>query len=330
MEKKESAQYALDYLNNPPIFFQHAPWKDIFSSEWTEKVIIQDGNTKRWQKALSELPEIKLPQAELKNGASIGFSTPESTEDALEGALRQLIPWRKGPFHFGNVNIDTEWQSNLKWDRIKKHLNIKGKRVLDVGCGNGYYMYRMLENQPRWVLGLDPSSLFLHQFMAMHKYLPREDLFFYPAGIEALSAAHEVCDTIFCMGVLYHRPDPLGALKNLAQALEAGGELFLETMTIAGEGNHCLSPLPRYAQMRNVYFLPTDECLKNWLLQSGFSSVEILDISYTNTKEQRVSDWIFSKSLDDFLDPNNPELTIEGYPAPRRTLVRAIRKEYRK
>jgi tRNA (mo5U34)-methyltransferase len=250
--------------------------------------------------------------------------------NTLQG-LQMLKPWRKGPWQLDSVFIDTEWRSNIKWDRIQPYLpDLLDKRVADIGCGNGYYMYQMREHNPRWVLGLDPSSLFLYQFYTIQSFMPAPNLFFYPIGVEALLNKEELFDCVFFMGVLYHRPNPIETLRTVARSLAPGGYCFIETLTIEGSGDYCLSPVPRYAQMRNVFFLPTDELLQHWLLLCGFEDAQIIDVSITTTQEQRKTDWINTQSLEDFLDSNNPGKTIEGYPAPRRTLIKARRKQYRK
>ena len=74
-------------------------------------------------------------------------SRPTSTSrraTTLHRHLHALQPWRKGPFSLFGVQIDTEWRSDWKWNRVAPHLSpLAGRRVLDVGCGNGYYGWRM-------------------------------------------------------------------------------------------------------------------------------------------------------------------------------------------
>ncbi|MGL5242375.1 MAG: DUF1698 domain-containing protein, partial [Kluyvera ascorbata] len=77
----------------------------------------------------------------------------------------------------------------------------------------------------------------------------------------------------------------------------------------------------RYAQMRNVYFIPSAPALKNWLETCGFVDVRIVDMNVTSTEEQRRTEWMVTESLADFLDPNDPTKTIEGYPAPLRAVL---------
>ena len=56
------------------------------------------------------------------------------------------------------------------------------------------------------------------------------------------------------------------------------------------------------------------------------TDIELIEITTTDDKEQRVTPWTFGKSLDDFRDPNDPTKTIEGYPAPKRAYLKARKK----
>ncbi len=85
--------------------------------------------------------------------------------------------------------------------------------------------------------------------------------------------------------------------------------------------NTVLVPGDRYAQMRNVYFIPSAPALKNWLEKCGFVDVRIVDMSVTSTEEQRRTEWMVTESLADFLDPNDASKTVEGYPAPLRAVL---------
>ena len=101
-----------------------------------------------------------------------------------------------------------------------------------------------------------------------------------------------------------------------------GGQLILESLVVPGEENHVLVPHNRYAQMRNVWFLPTPPELKKWLVRCGFENVEVVDVNQTTIHEQRSTSWMTYQSLSDFLEPSDFNKTIEGYPAPTRaTLV---------
>ena len=238
--------------------------------------------------------------------------------------LKQLMPWRKGPYHLHGIHIDTEWRSDFKWDRVLPHLApLKDRTILDVGCGSGYHMWRMVGEGAKMVVGIDPTELFLCQFEVVRKLLGndrRANLI--PLGIEQMQPL-AAFDTVFSMGVLYHRKSPLDPLSQLKAQLVKGGELVLETLVIDGDMNTCLVPADRYAKMKNVYFIPSVSCLINWLEKVGFKNVRCVDQAVTTLKEQRRTDWLENESLVDFLDPTDHSKTIEGLPAPKRAVILA-------
>jgi tRNA (mo5U34)-methyltransferase len=240
----------------------------------------------------------------------------------LIAALMGLHPWRKGPFAIGDVFIDTEWHSDWKWNRVAKHLRpLQGKTVLDVGCGSGYHCWRMAGAGAELVVGVDPSQKFLYQFQALKKYLGAQPVHLLPLRGEDLPKNLSGFDTVFSMGVLYHRKSPFDHLEELKAALRPGGELVLETLVIDGDENDILVPGERYSQMRNVWFIPSAKALSHWLERCGFVDVVVADINQTSIEEQRATDWMTFHSLENFLDPNDNNKTVEGYPAPKRATL---------
>jgi tRNA (mo5U34)-methyltransferase len=238
--------------------------------------------------------------------------------------LMQLAPWRKGPFDVGGVHIDAEWRSDLKWQRVAGGIEpLEGRRVLDVGCGNGYYALRMADAGAAAVLGIDPTLLYVMQFLAVTAHLQRPPVAVLPLRLQELPDACHAFDTTFSMGVLYHQRSPLDHLRQLRGTLCPGGQLVLETIFIPGEESYACTPAERYARMKNVWLLPTLAELSTWLRRTGFRDVEIIDTAVTTVAEQRSTEWMTFESLADALDPDDPTRTVEGWPAPRRVVVTA-------
>jgi tRNA (mo5U34)-methyltransferase len=274
---------------------------------------------------IERLPEV-LPSQTLLDQDRVVIGRPKDLSPAqnevLNQVLRSLKPWRKGPFEFFGTFIDSEWDASLKWRRVFPHIApLRHHRVLDVGSSNGYYLFRMAALQPRLVLGIEPYFSYYAQFLALAKYLTPAPVYCLPLKLEDLPEMNRWFDSIFCMGILYHRRSPLATLAQLRTMLVPGGQLILETLIIEDSQETALCPRDRYARMRNVYFIPTVACLEKWLIRSGFSETRCVDITRTTRKEQRKTDWIDSDSLDTFLDPDNAHLTVEGYPAPVRAVV---------
>lgn len=300
------------------------PWLNVLPQQLTDWANAEHGDFDRWLKALNKIPSGTPDIIDIKNSVTIANSKPmhQGEIKKLENLLKTFHPWRKGPYTVHDIHIDTEWRSDWKWDRLLPHISpLKDRSVLDVGCGNGYHMWRMLGEQARLCVGIDPSHLFLIQFEAIRKLMGNnQQAHLLPLGIEQLPKL-EAFDTVFSMGVLYHRRSPLDHLLQLKDQLVSGGELVLETLVIDGDENAVLVPTDRYAQMRNVYFFPSAKALKVWLEKCGFENVRIVDENITTTGEQRTTKWMTHNSLPDYLDANDPSKTTEGHPAPRRAIL---------
>lgn len=288
------------------------------------------GDLPAWQAALTEIAGLPPAALEPEGPAVRGGSDASLTvgeRSKLENRLFELRPWRKGPFSIHGIEIDAEWRSDLKWQRVQDAgVDLRDARVLDVGCGNGWYAWRMLAGGARDVIGVDPTLKHVMQAWAMeHCLLPPAPLIL-PLPLEALPTGSGDFDVVFSMGVLYHRRSPIDHLMDLREHLRAGGTLVLETLVIEGDVDHCLCPQERYARMRNVWFLPSEPLLLRWLARCGFEDVVLADSSPTSIDEQRPTRWMPFESLDHALDPDEPTRTVEGLPAPRRALVTARRK----
>ena len=305
------------------------------ASEWLETLADsidravnspRHGELDKWLAMLDSLPNVEPSSIDLKSQVRIGDTNDceKNIRDELEQHLRLLMPWRKGPVSILGLDINTEWHSDWKWDRVQPHIeSLKGKHVLDIGCGNGYYALRSYGQGADLVIGIDPGQKYIMQFYALKKYLGNIPVHLLPLGIEDIPPALKAFDTVFSMGVLYHRRSPLDHLYELRDCLKPGGELVLETLVIEGDVNSVLVPTGRYQQMRNVWFLPSCDALVLWLERCGFKNVRVVDVTKTSIEEQRATDWMTFDSLEKFLDPNDPTKTIEGYPGPMRVVVLA-------
>ena len=287
---------------------------------------VSHGDLPKWFSTLDRLPETAAASKVYLNESRVRVEPEKTIEpkdrDKLYATLQELHPWRKGPYLIHGVHIDSEWRSDLKWDRLDRRIGcLENRRVLDIGCGNGYHCWRMFGAGARLVVGIDPTLLNVVQFRAIRHFIGKLPVFLLPLAAEALPAELTGFDTVFSMGVLYHRKSPLEHLSELHGFLRKGGELVLETLVVDGEEGYALLPEDRYAMMRNVWFLPSYPTLVVWLKRCGFTNIRVIDVSATTSTEQRATDWMRFHSLAEFLDPDDSTRTREGLPAPKRAIV---------
>lgn len=239
-------------------------------------------------------------------------------------SLMEFMPWRKGPFRVFGVDIDAEWRSERKWQRVIPKLpDLTGKIIADIGCSNGYYMFRMADQNPLMVLGFEPSLQPYFAFNALNSMAGQKNLHIEPFGVEDISLFPECFDVVFLMGIIYHRISPVEMLRDIKNSMKKGATLIVESQAIPGDQPVALFPEKRYAKVPGTYFVPTAKCLENWLKRVGFSGVEFFDWHQMSGEEQRKTEWMTFESYDDFINQDNKALTVEGYPAPIRVFLRA-------
>jgi len=304
-----------------------AKWAEQLPSQLEQNGLLDShGDIPRWSAAIERMPPLQKHHIDLNSPAvSVSSDAPIDATllSKLKNGLKELHPWRKGPYNLHGIHIDTEWRSDWKWDRVVPHISdLTGRTILDVGCGNGYHCWRMAGAGAELVIGIDPTLLFLAQFNAIRKYLGyHHPVHLIPLGIQDVPHNLRAFDTVLSMGVLYHRRSPIDHILELKGCLRAGGELVLETLVVDGDQHTAFVPNGRYAKMRNVWFLPSPDTLMGWLERCGFRNAVLADVSTTTENEQRSTEWMQFESLRDYLDPADQTRTIEGHPAPKRATV---------
>lgn len=300
----------------------------------TIRTLRQQRQSTLWEPRMQPFADAVKSVAEVSSefidysGSVIRAGRREELDDAqaarYNAALQTFCPWKKGPFELFGTHIDAEWRSDWKWERIEAHCQpLTGRKIADIGCHNGYFMFRMLEQNPDLVVGIEPVAKHWWNFQLIQNLVRSPKLYFELLGVEHMDLYPGFFDTIFCLGILYHHTDPVGLLRKMREALAPRGEIIIDCQGIPGTDPVALTPRSRYAKARGIWFLPTQSCLEHWITRAGFTKVKCFYGEPLSVEEQRRTDWADVDSLAEFLDPSNPTKTVEGYPAPWRFYVRA-------
>lgn len=143
----------------------------------------------------------------------------------------------------------------------------RGKRLLDLGCGNGAFLLRA--RSAGWLtvgVDLDPKAVEVAQSQRLDVRL---------GGVEELGPANEQFDVITLSHVIEHVHHPLDVLQACHNLLKPDGNLWIDTPNIAAEGHRlfganwkCLDP------PRHLVLFPLDS-MRRALNTVGFSKVEV-------------------------------------------------------
>jgi len=315
----------MDYLERLPNA-EHSVIRDLLQEKERWLALGKKG-VERFRQPYESVRHIRAGHCDfsgdvVKIGSTWELSAREA--DKAYQAMRDFMPWRKGPFEIFGTNIDAEWRSERKWNRVVPELpDMRGKIVADIGCNNGYYMFRMSQYQPELILGFEPYLQHYFTFKTLNTFAAVPNLYCELLGIEHIMLFRNSFDIVFLMGILYHRSSPVEVLRDIRKAMKPGGVLIVESQGIPGDEPVAFFPAKSYAKVPGTYFVPTGACLVNWLSRAGFSGVRLFCSHPMSSLEQRRTEWMTFESYEDFIDRGDPALTVEGYPAPVRLYARA-------
>jgi SAM-dependent methyltransferase len=136
---------------------------------------------------------------------------------------------------FRHTQLDSHTGRSDTRDRLQASLNfpledLRGKLVLDAGCGMGRFAEIVLHYGGEYV-GLDYSFAI---DAAAHNAGRLQTAHFVQANIFELPFADNAFDLVMSLGVLHHTPDPRRAFASLPRVLKPGGSL---TITVYDAGN---------------------------------------------------------------------------------------------
>ncbi|MDX1964506.1 MAG: class I SAM-dependent methyltransferase [Pirellulales bacterium] len=156
---------------------------------------------------------------------------------------------------------ETGWQS--EW--------LAGKLLLDIGCGAGRFAEIACQHGAR-VVAVDLSTAVyscqetLSRFPADQYRVIRASLFDLPLRPQAF-------DGVYSLGVLQHTPDPLGAVRAIAEFVKPGGELATWIYESKGRGNALGNLTPKMLLRRFLIRGWTPDAVlrfSRWMVALGF------------------------------------------------------------
>lgn len=236
--------------------------------------------------------------------------------------IEELIPWRKGYYDLFSTRINSEWDSLIKWNYISQIIEqiiggIKDKVVCDLGCNNGYFMFKLLSSSPALIVGLDPVFRYYLQYFLLTTFLrpSLSSLAFLLMGYKSLDYFESSFDLVLCLGILYHHPQPIEILKLIKQSLKPQGKIIIDSQGIDREDSFSLIPEKTYTGKKGFWFLPSPQALINWVKRAGFTKVEIIKKTTIQKEEQQKT---IHSPFDSLREGMKGKKTIEGYPSPIR------------
>ena len=227
---------------------------------------------------------------------------PIMTRDEILAELKRLQPW----FHsidLGN-GITTKTESVMgepvnhphePWQVIQQCLpqDLHGKSLLDVGCNAGFYSFEAKRRGATRVLGVDGQRQHIRQALFVRKVLGL-DVEFRRMNVYELNWAIGQFDITLALGLIYHLKHLVLALENLYKVTRE--ILIIETAIMPPERTpasfthplgatqmrlHALSlvenPQAAKEQVFN-WFLPSVEALEALLRNTGFDSIEVVEV----------------------------------------------------
>lgn len=174
----------------------------------------------------------------------------------------------------------------LRVNFIEERSFLKGKKILDVGCGGGILAEAMGQLGGE-VTGIDASPNTIGIAKA-HSKSVNSGVIYIQKTIEEFITTYpdEKFDVITCLEMLEHVPSPLGVIQSCSSLLNDGGDIFFSTINrnpksylfaVIG-AEYILNLLPKGTHDYEKFIKPSE--LAGWIRNSGLTTKETIGLSY--------------------------------------------------
>lgn len=173
----------------------------------------------------------------------------------------------------------------LRLNYIDEHAPLPGKKVLDVGCGGGILSEGMAR-RGAYVKGIDMGEAPL-SVARLHGLESGIKVEYQQCTVEALAEQEAgTYDTVTCLEMLEHVPNPQSVISACAKLLKPGGNLFLSTINrnpkaylfaIVG-AEHILKMLPKGTHEFSKFIKPSE--LSAYVRTAGLDFVDLCGMTY--------------------------------------------------
>ena len=174
----------------------------------------------------------------------------------------------------------------LRVNFIEERSFLKGKKILDVGCGGGILAEAMGQLGGE-VTGIDASPNTIGIAKA-HSKSVNSGVIYIQKTIEEFITTNpdEKFDVITCLEMLEHVPSPLGIIQSCSSLLNDGGDIFFSTINrnpksylfaVIG-AEYILNLLPKGTHDYEKFIKPSE--LAGWIRNSGLTTKETIGLSY--------------------------------------------------
>lgn len=158
-------------------------------------------------------------------------------------------------------------------------IDLSGKRILDIGCADGFYSIEFSRRGALEVVAVDPWRKHIERIAWLKEHFGLPNITPVVGGIEQMTV-EEIgkFDVVFMLGLLYHLKDPLTGIEAVSKL---SNELYLESISIFDEENSYLYLKPPQESVHHISkWIPTTRCIRDMLKMVGFSSIEEITPPY--------------------------------------------------